>query len=169
MHPSWEWWPLLHQTVQKCTLDINHFRSIKFGIWMCFVLLFSCITLLHQQVMVVCRDNVPLPKYCIYIWANMWQSRIEINCFLCILITVPHPKHYFCSFKVSGKHVVIGEVFRHWLLWYMLLCWKHWFSCKWEYGSQDGKHSKVSASSLLFYTAKWEGPDHCFSVIETHS
>ena len=25
VHPFWEWWQLLHQTVQKRTLDINHF------------------------------------------------------------------------------------------------------------------------------------------------
>ena len=31
VHPSWEW-PPLHQTVQKRTLDINHFISMKFGV-----------------------------------------------------------------------------------------------------------------------------------------
>ena len=98
VHPSWEPWPLLHHTVQERTLDINHFRSVKFGIWMCFVLLSSYIILLYLQVMILCGDNVPLPKYYIGQYVTVWDRNQTSFHFLCILITVPHPKH--CSVEL---------------------------------------------------------------------
>ena len=73
---------------------------------------FSCIILLHPQVMILCGDKY----YYIGQYVTVWD-RNQTLCILCILIIVPHPKH--CSVElfvsslneVSGKHVVIGEAF----------------------------------------------------------
>ena len=78
---------------------------------------FSYIILLRQQVMILCWDNVPLPKYYNYIgqYVTVLDRNQTLFC-LCILITVPHLKNcsevsFFSLNEVSGKHVVIGEVF----------------------------------------------------------